>query len=247
MANTANREFLYIGHRGLAGIYPENTLAAFRAAVSAGLAMVELDVRLSRDRRLMVIHDAGLDRVAGIPRQVREMTAAELAALDVGRWFDPAFRGEGVPTLAQVFEMVPSWMHINVEIKPGEHEASDPGDSIERQVLAVIDRFDARRRTLVSSFNPHILHRLRMLSEHHRLAVLSDADRQPDGIRLCDAIQADAWHPHHPLVNPAQVTRAHRRGLKVYTYTVNTKTECRRVKAAGADGLFSDNPAAIMC
>jgi glycerophosphoryl diester phosphodiesterase len=244
---TAGRPgFLFIGHRGYAGKYPENTLAGFQAAAAAGLKMVELDVRLSSDRCVMVIHDADLTRVAGIPRRVGEMRCAELLALDAGTWFDPAFSGEGVPTLAQVFERLPPAVGINVEIKPDEHEPADPSDGIERQVLAEIDRRGAQRPVLISSFNPAVLRRLRAISTDQPLAVLSDAQRQPHGIPLCRVIGAAAWHPHHRLVTRRRVTAAHRLGLKVFAFTVNTASDYRRVKRAGVDGIFSDDPPALM-
>jgi glycerophosphoryl diester phosphodiesterase len=238
-------DFLFIGHRGYAGQYPENTLAGFRGADQAGLKMVELDVRLSRDRQLMVIHDDDLERVAGVSRRVGALTCAELQALDVGTWFAPAFSGEGVPTLAQVFDLLPQKLCINVEIKPDEFEPVEFQDTIESQVLAVVDHFQARRRTLVSSFNPHSLRRVRRLDDTQPLAVLSDAERQPDGLALCQEIGASAWNPHYPLVTPEKVADAHRQGFKVFTFTVNTVDAYASVLAAGVDGVFSDDPLAL--
>jgi glycerophosphoryl diester phosphodiesterase len=235
-------DFLIIGHRGFAAKYPENTLAGFSAALKARLTMVELDVRLSRDRHPMVIHDADLIRVAGRHRLVRELTCSELQALDVGAWFDPAFSDEGVPTLEAVFALVGKRMRINIEIKADEFETADPADGIERQVLALIDRFKARRHTLISSFNPSVLRRIGQLSIDQPLAVLSDGTRQPEALALCKEVGAAAWHPHHLLVTPERVAAAHTVGLQVYTFTINTAADLNRVQAAAVDGVFSDNP-----
>jgi glycerophosphoryl diester phosphodiesterase len=242
MTRSGDHDFLFIGHRGYAAKYPENTLAGFRAAAEAGLGMVELDVRLSRDRQLVVIHDADLVRLTGMSRRVEETTWAELQTVDAGAWFDPAFSGERIPTLAQVFAVLPTQMRVNVEIKPGTHESDDPADGIERQVLAVIGRFSDHRQPLISSFNPAILSRVRELAPHQPLAVLSDTQRQPDDMDLCQAIAAVSWHPHHSLISAQRVAEAHKRGLKVYPFTINTIADFRRVKAAGVDGIFSDDP-----
>ena len=239
-------DFLFIGHRGYAGHSPENTLAGFRDADRVGLKMVELDVRLSRDRRLMVIHDDNLERVAGVSRRVRDLTCAELQALDVGAWFAPAFSGQGVPTLDQVFGQLPRRMWVNVEIKPDEYDPVDSPEGIEAQVLGLIRRLGARQRTLVSSFNPHILRRLRRMDEILPLAVLSDAECQPDGLAICQAIGATAWNPHYPLVTPRNVAAAHHQGLKVFPFVVNTAEVYASVLAAGVDGVFSDDPLALM-
>jgi glycerophosphoryl diester phosphodiesterase len=246
MTVSARHDFLLIGHRGYAGKYPENTLAGFRAAARAGLKMVELDVRLSRDRHLVVIHDADLVRLAGIPKRIDELSLAELQAVDAGVWFDPAFSGERIPTLTEVFAALPYEIKVNVEIKPGVHEREDPPDGVERQVLAVIDRFGDHRQPLISSFNPAVLRRVRDLSHRQPLAVLSDARRQPDGLALCQAVTAASWHPHHSLITARRVAAAHIQGVMVYPFTVNTAADLRRVKAADVDGVISDDPFGLM-
>jgi glycerophosphoryl diester phosphodiesterase len=252
MTVSVRHDFLFIGHRGYAGKYPENTLAGFRAAAAAGLTMVELDVRLSRDRHLVVIHDADLVRLAGLPKRVNELTLSELQAVDAGAWFDPAFSGERIPTLAEVFAALPPGIKVNVEIKPGEHEPDHPPDGIERQVLAVADRFSDHRlgdhrRPLISSFNPAVLRRVRDLSPRQPLAVLSDAQHQPDGLALCETVAAAAWHPHHSLITVRRVAAAHQQGLMVYPFTVNSAADLQRVRAAGVDGVISDDPLAMIC
>ena len=237
--------FLFIGHRGYAAQYPENTLAGFRGAEQAGFKMVELDVRLSLDRQLMVIHDDELERVAGVSRRVRALSRAELQALDVGAWFAPSFSGERIPTLAQVFGLLSEKLCINVEIKPDEYDSVESQDGIEVQILALVDHFQAHRRTLISSFNPDILRRLRRLDGTQKLAVLSDAERQPDGLPLCREIGAFAWNPHYSLVTPDNVAAAHRQDFMVFPFTVNTVEAYRSMLAAGVDGVFSDDPLAL--
>ena len=106
-----------VAHRGASADAPENTLAAFRAAWALGVEAVELDVRVSRDGAVVVIHDATTARVAGVDRPVAAQTLAELRALDVGAWRGPAFAGERIPTLAEALALVPVGATLFVELK----------------------------------------------------------------------------------------------------------------------------------
>src|SRR5258705_46647 len=124
-----NRSPLILGHRGASALAPENTLAAFSRAMSDGADGIEFDVRLSRDQVPVVIHDATLNRTAGIDQPVSELTAAELRAVDVGSWFnrnEPAtspFACEKLPTLAQVFDLFSANRGVlYVEMKCETHE-----------------------------------------------------------------------------------------------------------------------------
>jgi glycerophosphoryl diester phosphodiesterase len=95
---------LFIAHRGYSACYPENTLAAFNGAIDAGAHMIELDVCLSRDRHLVVIHDETVDRTTNGTGAVKALTMDQLDRLDAGSWFDPRFNTERLPTLAQVLD-----------------------------------------------------------------------------------------------------------------------------------------------
>jgi glycerophosphoryl diester phosphodiesterase len=104
-------------HRGASVAAPENSMAAFRAAMEAGATFTELDVQRTRDGQIVVVHDGDLMRLGGDPRKVSELTAAEIAGIDIGRKYDARFAGETPPTLAQVIDLVRGRMKINVELK----------------------------------------------------------------------------------------------------------------------------------
>ena len=108
-----------IGHRGASECHPENTLAAFQAAWACGADGVELDIRLSRDGEVVVMHDASLLRTAGLAAMVSDRTWAELAGLDAGRWKGDAFAGEKIPCLRDVLAVAPSGSELFVELKEG--------------------------------------------------------------------------------------------------------------------------------
>ena len=147
---------LVIAHRGASGTAPENTLAAFRRAVACGADMVELDVQLTRDGEVVVVHDFTLDRTTDGTGAVGASSLAEIRRLDAGAWFAPAFLGEAVPTLGEVLGAI--GLPVNVELKP----VGDQG--LEAETLAVVRAAGALGRVVFSSFDPGALERLRALT-----------------------------------------------------------------------------------
>ena len=127
-----------IAHRGYRKRYPEDPMAAFAAAFDAGAHMVELDVTLTRDRRVVVLHDVTLDRTTDGRGRARGFTLDELKQLDAGSWFDPRFTGERLPTLAEVLDLCAVRGMVNIEIKADAFEAGRLPDSIEQQVLTAV-------------------------------------------------------------------------------------------------------------
>ena len=114
---------LLIGHRGYPARYPENTMASFRGAMEAGCDMIELDVTITKDRRIVVIHDDTLDRTTAGKGPVRERSFEEIRKLDAGGWFDPRFSAERVPELSEVLELTAGRCLLNIEIKASAFEA----------------------------------------------------------------------------------------------------------------------------
>ena len=150
---------LVLGHRGFSAAAPENTLAAFRALIEHGLPGTELDVQLSRDGELMVLHDFSLKRTGGLEAEVRETDAATIRSLDAGSWFGRQFRGERIPSLDEVFEACGRRLIYDIELKWDRREAN----GLEQKVLASIRRHGLQDRCLLSSFNPFIVRRVQRL------------------------------------------------------------------------------------
>lgn len=225
---------LVIAHRGASGTRPENTLAAFRRAAELGAPMVELDVQLTRDREVVVIHDLTLDRTTDGSGPVHERTLAEIERLDAGAWFDPAFRGERVPTLTQVLAAIPS--SVNVELKPiGD-------DGLEPRALAAVEASGALGRVVFSSFDPEALVRLRQLSPVAEVAVLWDEGPLPEALRLAERVGARALHLRNKWVTPDTLSLAASSGLPIRVWTVNDAAEFHRLAAVGVNGVFTDYP-----
>ncbi len=235
---------LVIAHRGSAAHAPENTLAAFRLAVEQNADAIELDVDLTRDGFVVVMHDAAIDRTTDGQGRVADLTLAEIRRADAGAWKGAVFTGERVPLLEEVFEAVGQRVLINVEIKG----MSPRGTGLEARVAALIEKHGLIDRVIISSFNPFALRRVKRA--HPRLACgLIYAPDLP--IFLRDAWLAplipglNARHPHHSQVNRAVVGQFHARGLAVNVWTVNQAGVARAMVEAGVDGLIGDDPILI--
>ena len=225
---------LVIAHRGASGSAPENTLAAFRRAAAIGADMVELDVQLTRDGVVVVIHDLTLERTTDGTGAVREHTLAELRRLDAGAWFAPGFRGERLPALAEVLAAIP--LPVNVELKP----AGD--DGLEARTLAVVEEAGALGRVVFSSFDGASLDRLRAQSPEAALAVLWELAPLPAAIRCVERVAARALHLRKDAATADALARLTARGLAVRVWTVNEPADFARLAQAGADGIFTDYP-----
>lgn len=232
---------LILAHRGASAQAPENTLAAFRLAAEAGADGIELDVHLSQDGEIVVIHDEQVDRTTNGHGWVHAMTLAELKALDAGSWFSPRFSGERIPTLAEVLEAVgPAVQLINIELKSGR--VLYPG--LETRVIETLRRFGLLQRCILSSFNHFSLRLVKQIEPRARTGVLY-VEGLVDPWVYARHVPADAIHPPHYAVFPELVTGAHAAGLAVNTWTVDAPDDVRRVVACGVDAVITNDPAAV--
>jgi glycerophosphoryl diester phosphodiesterase len=231
-----------IAHRGYKQKYPENTLIAFQAAMDAGVPMIELDVRLSRDRKLIVIHDATLDRTTSGHGAVHDYTLEELKQLDAGSWFHPEFAGQRLPELAEVLELVNGRVITNIEIKSNAYEPHHPSDAIEKQVVDLVKRKKLLDAVLISSFNADILGQIFEMADRPPLALISENPADDHTIKLCQDINAFSWHPDYRTVTGGQVKKMHAAGLKVFPYTVDTLEDYLKMTGMNVDGVITNDP-----
>jgi glycerophosphoryl diester phosphodiesterase len=231
---------ILFGHRGASAHAPENTLASFLLALEHAADAIELDAKLSADGQIVVIHDQTVDRTAGIPGTVAKMTLAQLKELDVGSHFDIAFKGEPIPTLDEVFELVGKRTHINVELT----NYAAPLDALPVKVAGLVKRHGLEKRVIFSSFNPIALVRARQALPEVPSGLLAFPGRSGWFARsfLGEAFQHEALHPEARDVNPGLIRREHRRGRLVNTYTVNNPETMRHLFLMGIDGIFTDDP-----
>jgi glycerophosphoryl diester phosphodiesterase len=234
-----------IAHRGFKKKYPENTLIAFQAAMDAGVPMIELDVTLSRDRKLVVIHDATLERTTNGHGSVHEYTLEELKQLDAGSWFHSDFADEPLPELGEVLDLVDGRVITNIEIKSNAYEPHHPVDAIEKQVVDLVKQKKALDAVLISSFKAEILIQVSEIEQKPALALISSDPADGQTIKLCQDLSAFSWHPDHRILTESQVGKMHAAGLKVFPYTVDKMEDYLKMTAMNVDGVITNDPASI--
>ena len=223
---------LNMAHRGASGTFPENTLSAFRAAIDAKADMCELDVQLTRDGAVVVIHDDTVDRTTDGKGEVAELTLAELKRLDAGAKFKNGAVKEQIPTLDEVFAVTSGKCGLNIELK---------GGGLEHQVAQIMLERGAFGDSIVSSFDWEYLKKIQQLHFNIRIALLAD-DKPVDLMMNAVAMHAYAINPRWDMVTADLCKAAHERSLKVYTWTVDADARMRALMEAGVDGIMTNYP-----
>jgi len=233
-AGTTLSFFLY-AHRGASAHAPENTLAAFHAALETEADGVELDVHLSADGVPVVIHDATLERTTDGLGAVGNWPAAGLATLDAGSWFAPEFAGESVPTLGEVLALLSGRLRVNIEVK-------DVAAAL--ATLEVLREFPAVD-VILSSFDHMTLQVLRRADAQVPLAVLSDELGWRRLIPRALELYASAVHRRADLISRPLLMASRAAGLPVLAWTVDDPGQARSLLRAGVAGLFTNDPAGL--
>lgn len=214
-----------VAHRGASAYEPENTLRAFRRAVELGVDYVEGDVRLTADWHAVVIHDETVDRTTNGRGRVREMSLAELRRLDAGK-------GERIPTLQEVIEVVREKAGFVVEVK-------------EPEAVSVVVRLVEENRleggTIISSFYHGAVKAVKELNSRIKTGVII-ASQPVNPARLALDADADSIFCKWKYVNSKMVEEAHDNGLKVFSWTVDDAEAIMAQAALGVDGIVTNRP-----
>lgn len=220
---------LIIAHRGASGHAPENTLAAFQLAMDHQADGVELDVMLTKDDQLVVIHDDTVGRTTNGTGRVRDMSLEMLQALDAGG-------GEKIPTLENVLDTFGGQFLINIELK----NYATPFDALPIIVAKLLNNYGFTEKVLVSSFNPFNFRRFRRHCPGVEQGLLTIPNKANHWIwRL---FKYDALHPHHEDVDLNLVSKAKARQQQVNVWTVDNPDEIRRLAALNVDSLITNYP-----
>jgi len=233
---------LIIAHRGASVKAPENTLAAFELAFEMGADGIELDVMLSKDEQLVVIHDDTVDRTTNGSGRVSDFPLNILQGLDAGSVFSTAFRGERLPSLVEVFEHFGGKMLINVELK----NYATPFDGLTDKVVNLIQKYKLLNSVLLSSFNPLNLRRTKRRLPEVRLGLLALSGKAGALSRgaFGRIFPYDALHPYYSDVNETLVNKIHSLGRQVNVWTVDEPEELLRLYQLGVDGIITNDPQA---
>ena len=236
--------FLVIAHRGWSGSYPENTLIGMREAIKLGCHMIEFDVALTADRRMIIIHDDTLSRTTSGIGPVKDLTFRELRALDAGSWFHPRYTGAKLPALDEILLISRgSGIQVNIEIKNACWEDELQEDGIERRLIAAIRRYKVRDRVVISSFRWGFIERIHALDPEIRTALLHYKDLgRLNPAELKKKYGVVAFNPHCIDLTQKFVDQAHEAGLLVLPFTINSYQDMEKYYDMGVDGMFTNHP-----
>ena len=213
-----------IGHRGAKGYFAENTLASFQKAIELGVDGIELDVHLSYDEKVMVIHDDTIDRTTSQKGFVKELSSKELEQLSI-------------PTLESVFDLVNQKCFINIELKTYE-TADKVAELIEQYVTEKAWKYE---QIIVSSFDWNALQQVHFLNDKIQIGVLTNTDLNL-ALAFAKFIKAYAVHPYYHLLTAENVAQMQSKNFKVYPWTINESEDIIFVKSLNVDGIITDFP-----
>ena len=231
-----------VGHRGARGEAPENTAAGFQVAMEAGVTEIELDVRLSRDGHLIVVHDANVTRTTGERGKAHHYTLSQLEVLDARRntpgWHSPL----GIPSLREVVDLCGPSMRFQFEVNGADRAILH---RLAHQLVDFINQRQMNDRVVVTSSHTGFLRMLGTMTAHIERGYVAEY-RYQQPTRRAVALGCTWLMPRHTLVTPALMRRARRRNLKVSTWTVNDLTRAERMVELGVDGIITDFPTSFI-
>lgn len=248
---------LIIAHRGASSSAPENTLAAFQMAMDAGADGIEFDVRLSKDGRAVVIHDSTLDRTGRKPIRVSDLTAGELARIDVGSWFDasrpkkgdPAYRTEKVPTLEQTLEFLKDFSGlIYIELKCREADV----EALSQAVCREISGSRLLPQIIVKSFKLGVIPRIRLGCPPVRTAALFAPKimrylrKGKYMVKIAEEFGTDHISLHYSMVSRKLMKRVEKGNMKVTIWTTDKQKWVERGRELGIFAIITNAPAKML-
>lgn len=221
-------KILKIGHRGAKGYEPENTLISFEKAIKMGADGIELDVHLSSDSHLVVIHDETIDRTTNGKGIVNQLTLAELKSFQISGKYK-------IPTLEEVLELVNKKCFVNIELKN-----SDTAEKVVQLIEKYIsDKNWNHKDFIVSSFDWNALQQVRFLNENIRIGVLTETDLDL-AISFARFMKAEALHPDFKLLTKEYALTIQEKGILVFPWTVNENDAIQKIKDIDVDGIITD-------
>jgi len=240
---------MIIAHRGASHDAPENTLASIKLAWEQDADAVEIDVRMTSDGRMVLMHDEDAARTGGVKKPVADMTFAELRELDVGTWKGSRWAGERAPELDEVLAVVPGGRVLFVEIKCGAEIVGPLGDALSKA------GFSGDRAAIIS-FRPRALKKVRRTLKEIAVYLLADIAPAPppsyweptldEMVHMARDIGAKGLSVRdRPVVDHAFVARIHAEGLRCFVWTVDEPDRAKQLHAAGVDGITTNCPATV--
>ena len=229
--------WIRIAHRGASGIAPENTLAAFNKAIEIGVDAIELDLHGTADSEVVVIHDPTLDRTTNMCGTIKQTTLARIKQVDAGSWFHPQFKGETIPTLEEALDCIAGKTIAVLEIKDS---------SITQVVVQKVIEMSLLESVVIISFNISDLHTVRVIEPRIPTGWLIGSNNgHTDPIQLCQklcSIGCSLLNVNHLLITEEFAYEVRRRGVSLWTWTVDDVDRIRLMRDIGVQGITSNHP-----
>ncbi|AXX60019.1 glycerophosphoryl diester phosphodiesterase [Vibrio vulnificus] len=228
---------MIVGHRGVAGSYPENTRVSVQAAIDLGLSWVEIDVQPTKDNVLVVCHDHTIDRCSNGKGRVDAYSLKELQAFDFGGWFDEAFAGEPIITLESLLNLAAEYdLGLNIEVKVDNHDVAEVALNLKN----LLDKSPLTAdKILLSSFSHDIILQLHQHCPGYKLGVLSERLSQRDR-QVLKEVNAFSCNLNYRWITEKHIRDLKTGGYQIWCYTVNQADKFRYLDKV--DAIFSDYP-----
>lgn len=228
-----------VAHRGASGSAPENTMVAFKKGIAAGVDYIELDIHLSKDDHVVIIHDPTVNRTTNGFGYVRNLTLEEIKRLDAGSKFHPFFAGEPIITLDELFDELLHKVGIIIEIKNPEINVG-----IEEILADVINRYNNTENIIIQSANFESMKKVNQLLPEIPVAVLISKSKHPLSSEELDEIAEYATYINYNIryLRKEDVEEIHKRNKKVMAWTIREPSSMNKALQLGVDGIITDYP-----
>ena len=220
-------------HRGYSTEYPENTIPAFKGAITVGADWAELDVQQTADGEVIVMHDSSLKRTTGLDKEVWQVTWDEIKNLDNGSWFNKKFQTVRIPTLEEVLKVCRGKIRLNMENKPSGHDKD-----LEEQVAKLLKEYHMRDTCVVSSLKYESLQKVKEADSSIETVYITSVSYG----NFTDLEYADGYSVESTMLSQSFVNRAQKAGKQIYVWTVNSEDQLEKVVGMGIDNVITDDP-----
>ncbi len=222
-----------MAHRGASTEAPENTMAAFQKAIDDMADYIELDVQLTNNGEVIVMHDSNAYRTTGVDANIVNMTYKEVKTLDAGSWFSDEYVGENVPSLKEVLELTQGKIKLNIELKP-----SDNGTALAKNTVRIIEKYNMVNDCVITSFSESALKAVKTYNQEIKVGYILSAAYGD----FYDMKNVDFFSVNAAFLSKRTIDAIHNSGKRVYAWTVNNKESIKNLTNKGVDGIITDNP-----
>ncbi len=230
-ANYKNENIKITAHRGSSTFYPDNTFVSMNEAVLERADYIEIDVRVTKDGKIVVFHDKNLKRVCNLNMKIEDMTLKEIKNIDNGSYKNQLFKGEKIPTLEEVFERYKDKIKFNLHLK-----VSDKNDILIKEVDKIIDKYHMNSNVIITCSNREIIEKYKKENPKSKTGLIMGKN-----INKIENCSCDLFSLKYDLVSKEVVDKIHKNNKEVHVWTVNDADKISRLIDLGVDNIITNN------